>query len=223
MKIVSTVTLSTLLLLAGCSSDKSTNDTLPTGDAIYQVTFTATWSMLTHPDGFPPNPHFSRLVGGTHNDMVSFWDNGGMATVGIQNMAELGQTSALETEVQGAIDAGTAENVLVGGGISPSPGMVPLNLAVTTEYPLVTLVSMIAPSPDWFVGVSGLSLWQDDDWVDTLTVDLYLYDAGTDDGADYTSANTASNPHVPITPITGYPAKVGDDVPPVGTFTFTRM
>ena len=224
MKTISIAVLSTtLLVLAGCSDDKSTGSDLPPGDATYKVTFTSTWSAQTHPDGFPGNPHFSRLVGGTHNDMVSFWNNGGLATQGIQNMAELGATAALESEVQDAIDAGTAEHVLVGGGINPSPGNVSLNFSLTTEFPRVTLTSMIAPSPDWFVGVSGLSLWQNDDWVDSLTVDLYLYDAGSDDGTDYTSANAASNPHVPIMPITGYPAKVNDDVPPVGTFTFTRM
>ena len=32
------------------------------------------------------------------------------------------------------------------------------DVAVTTDHPRVTLVTMIAPSPDWFVGVSGLSL-----------------------------------------------------------------
>lgn len=224
MKTLSIAVLSTtLLMLAGCSDDKSTGSDLPAGDAAYKVTFTSTWSMQTHPDGFPGNPHFSRLVGGTHNDMVSFWDNGGLATQGIQNMAELGATAALESEVQDAIDAGTAEYILVGGGINPSPGSVSLNFSVTSEFPRVTLTSMIAPSPDWFVGVSGLSLWQNDDWVDSLTVDLYLYDAGTDDGTDYTSANAASSPHVPIMPISGYPVEVNDEVPPLGTFTFTRM
>lgn len=224
MKTVSIAALALALIsLAGCSDDNGTGSELPLGDATYKVTFAATWSAQTHPDGFPGNPHFSRLVGGTHNDMVSFWDNGGPATQGVQNVAELGATSALESEVQDAIDAGTAEHVLVGGGINPSPGNVSLSFSVTTEFPRVTLVSMIAPSPDWFVGVSGLSLWQNGDWVDTLTVDLYLYDAGTDDGTDFTSANAASNPHEPIMRITGYPARVNDQVPPMGTFTFARM
>ncbi len=224
MKIVWLATLSTaLLLLAGCASDKGTSNNLPVGDATYKVTFTSTWSASSHPDGFPNNPHFSRLVGGTHNAMVSFWEDGGLATQGIQNVAELGATSALESEVQDAIDTGTAEHVLVGGGVNPSPGHASLDFAVTAGFPRVTLVSMLAPSPDWFVGVSGLNLWQNGDWADTLTVDLYLYDAGTDDGADYMSANAPASPHVPVMPITGYPALVADEVSPVGTFTFTRL
>jgi serine/threonine protein kinase len=36
----------------------------------------------------------------------------------------------------------------------------------------VTLVSMVAPSPDWFVGVGGLPLLQDGQWVDELVVPL---------------------------------------------------
>ena len=38
------------------------------GDARYRVTFQATWSAETHPTNFPANPHFSGLVGATHNE-----------------------------------------------------------------------------------------------------------------------------------------------------------
>ena len=40
------------------------------------------------------------------------------------------------------------------------------------DHPLVTLVAMIAPSPDWFVGVHDLGLIESGDWVDEMTVDL---------------------------------------------------
>ncbi len=40
--------------------------------AVYTVHFDASWSEETHPDGFPSSPHFSGLIGGTHNDGVSF-------------------------------------------------------------------------------------------------------------------------------------------------------
>ena len=40
----------------------------------YEVVFEATWSQATHPIDFPPNPHFSGLIGGTHSDQVSFWE-----------------------------------------------------------------------------------------------------------------------------------------------------
>jgi hypothetical protein len=212
-----------LALNAGCADEKSTNAPLPEGDATYEVTFTATWSATTHPENFPTNPHFSSLAGGTHSAAVSFWSVGELATTGIKNVAEGGNAGVLLDEVDDAIAAGTAEFSLRGGDIASSPGSVSMMLAVNGDYPLVTLVSMIAPSPDWFVGVSGLNLWQDGAWVETHTVELFLYDAGTDDGEDYRSANAVTDPFEPIARIEGFPSLIGDELRPVGTLTFVRQ
>src|SRR5262245_22853284 len=190
-----------------------------TPTAPYTMTFTATWSQATHPTGFPPNPHWSPLVGGTHNSSVSFWNAGQIASQGIEDMAELGATGPLANEVTAAITAGTADSVILGPGISPSPGSASVSFTIDRDFPLVTLVSMIAPSPDWFVGVSGLPLLENGDWVATKTVTLWLYDAGTDGGTTFTSPNLDTNPQDPIALHTGLPGYNGV---PMGTFTFTR-
>ena len=87
---------------------------------------------------------------------------------------------------------------------------------------LVTLVSMVAPSPDWFTGVSALSLLEGGQWVEELTVELFAYDAGTDSGTTYNSADDPTSPRESIQRIDGRPLAVGGQVAPVGTFTFTR-
>ena len=79
---------------------------------------------------------------------------------------------------------------------------------------------MIAPSPDWFVGVSALNLRPDDTWLLETTIDLVPYDAGTDSGANFTSSNADTNPPEPITHITGFPF---ENAPPLGTFTLRRL
>ncbi len=38
------------------------------------------------------------------------------------------------------------------------PGSTSLDFELTEDFPLVTLVAMIAPSPDWFIGVRNLDL-----------------------------------------------------------------
>ena len=195
------------------------NSSAPAGTVEYTVTFESTWSAATHPIDFPPNPHFSGLIGGTHDDQVTFWMEGELASPGIQNMAENGNKSPLDSEVQAAIDAGTAGAIISGGGISPSPGMVSETFEVEDAYPLVTLVSMLAPSPDWFVGVAGLSLRDQGEWVDELVVDLHVYDAGTDSGPSYLSPNQPTNPPVPIFEHMFGPF-ASDNF--VGTFTFVR-
>lgn len=54
------------------------------------------------------------------------------------------------------------------------------------ENHLLSLVSMIYPSPDWFVGVSGLELCEKEcKWSEGFEVELYPWDAGTDSGVTY--------------------------------------
>lgn len=191
--------------------------------AQYLVTFDAVWSPATHPLNFPGGAHWSGLVGGTHNASVAFWEPGGLATTGIKNMAEFGSKTALRDEVNSAIQSGSAERQLSGGGISGGSGSVSLIFNVSRDFPLVTLVSMIAPSPDWFIGVNGESLLENDQWVESRVVPLYLHDAGTDAGLSYASPNQAEAPFVPITRISGFPAQVDSELKTFGTFTFTRI
>ncbi len=148
--------------------------------ATFRVTFDSTWSQTTHPHpngvtSFPSNPHLSGLIGGSHNGNVTFWQNGALASLGIKNMAELGAKTDLQNEVTSAISAGNANAVISGGGIPLSPASVSINsFSMNKEYPLITLTSMIAPSPDWFVGVSGMSLLDGQgNWIPERVVMLY--------------------------------------------------
>jgi hypothetical protein len=203
------------VLLAGAPRGASA----ATPTAQYTVTFDATWSQATHPFQFPPGAHWSPLVGGTHSASVSFWGPGQLASQGIEDMAELGATAPLSNEVGAAITAGTAASVILGGGISPSPGSTSVSFTIQRDFPLVTLVSMIAPSPDWFVGVTGLPLLENGDWIVEKTVTLWLYDAGTDGGTTYTSPNLDTSPQDPIALHSMLPGYNGV---PMGTFTFRR-
>lgn len=224
MKILLSIVLAGILgVVGGCGEDNGTGSSLPAGDATYSVTFTATWSSDTHPKSFPGNPHFSPLVGATHDATVAFWLAGMPATPGIKSVAERGATATVLSEIALAIESETAQHSLSGGGIGLSPGEVSLTFAVTAEFPLLTLVSMLAPSPDWFVGVSGLSLWRNDAWLDALDVELFLHDAGTDSGTDYTSANESTIPAVAISRIEDSPVLIDGLIRSVGTFTFTRQ
>ena len=137
----------------------------PAPNARYEVSFDATWSRQSHPRDFPANPHFSPLVGGTHSARESFWRPAGIASAGIEAMAERGNPSILADEVRAAIGRGAAQLVLRGDALPLSPGRVTLAFEITSAFPLVTLVTMVAPSPDWFVGVHDLPLIEAGDWV----------------------------------------------------------
>ena len=100
-------------------------------------------------------------------------------------MAESGGTATLRTEVQAAIDAvpATAHAVVLrSGNILPTGSPTLSGVEFTSEFPRLTLTSMIAPTPDWFVGVSGLRMLDNQGrWLRSHEVNLYPWDAGTED------------------------------------------
>ncbi len=193
---------------------------LPTGaqslDASCSLTFDGTWSSETHPQDFPLSAHFSPLIGATHTDAVSFWQPGVLATSGVQRVAELGETFGFENEVGDAIAAGSADQTLFGGSLV-SPGSRSFDFDAVIDYPLLTLITMIAPSPDWFVGVHGLPLFENGAWIQSQVAVLPAYDAGTDSGTSYKGNNIPTSPRAVIARLTGFPLPAGD--PPFGLFT----
>lgn len=157
--------------------------------ASYSISFVSEWDAERFPTNFPGNPHFSPLVGATHNDQITFWENGGSATDGIELMAETGNKSTFKSEITTAIGNSNAKEIVEASGPFNSPGSACVEGEANTTYPLLTLTSMIAPSPDWFVGVNSLNLRENNEWINTQRVDLRLYDAGADGGERFTSGD----------------------------------
>jgi len=196
------------------------------GTAEYQLTFQSTWSAATHPVQFPGNPHYSPLVGGTHTNNASFWMPGGLATAGIEQVAETGGTSGLVAEVSQQISQGNADQVLnfgSSGALSNSPGQLTITFTADADFSQLTLVTMLAPSPDWFLGVHGFDLIQNGDWVENAVIPLNLYDAGTDSGSSYTSANANMSPADPIALVTTTSGPFQGGSLMLGTFTLQRL
>ncbi len=187
----------------------------------YQVTFEATWTEQTHPDSYPAGAHFSPPVGAVHNGDVVFWEPGQLASNGIESMAETGGTSALSNEISVARTAGDVfGSTIIASGLN-SPGTTGAQFVATDGFTKFTWVAMLAPSPDWFVGVNGLDLKLLGHWRDNMVIELYTYDSGTDSGSTYTSPNADTNPPEPITLIVTPPLGTGGYAPPVGTYTLT--
>ena len=90
----------------------------------------------------------------------------------------------------------------------------------------------IMPSPDWFVGVSSLNLCRNGAWITDLSLDLYPFDAGTDQGFMFTSPDYPEPQRKPITEITSrtpnHPAnsffypRLGQ-LPRIAHFTLTKL
>lgn len=177
-------------------------------EAIYSITFTSVWSQDTHPHpsgALPSNAHWSRLVGAVHNSDVVFVEMGELASQGVENIAETGSNGVFFSEVNNAISTADALSIIEGGDLDSSEGQIFISeVLVNEDYPLITLLSMIAPSPDWMIAVNGVSVLDTNgDWLNQVELDVYPYDAGTDSGVDYTSPNNDTDPQEPISSLQG--------------------
>ncbi|MCY4128882.1 MAG: spondin domain-containing protein [Gammaproteobacteria bacterium] len=186
--------------------------------AEYSVKFTGNWTLDSTPGGVVGGAHFTRIAGGKHNSSVTFWASGQTATSGLESLAEIGSTSGFISEINASSHTDASFTSSVGGG---GTGTSTFTLNMKRTHPLVTLASMIGPSPDWFVGLSGYSLLDgDDNWVSSVTVNLYPYDAGTEDGENFSLSNPATNPQGVITSLRNT-GKFSDE--PMARIAFTRQ
>jgi hypothetical protein len=169
--------------------------------ATYDIVFTSTWNATDH-TSIPPNDHWSRLVGANHNANVSFMEIGEMASQGMEFIAESGINNIFEdVDVQNAINAGNAEQYIYGPSLNTAAGTITINdLEFTEDFPLLSLFTMVAPSPDWLVAIDDLELMDaSGDWKTLIEIPvLYVYDAGTDAGTNYTSSNADVNTPISI-------------------------
>ena len=170
-------------------------------EVTYQVEFEGNWTTASTPGGVAGGAHFTTLIGAVHSGDVTFWSSGSMASPGVEDVAELGAVATFRSEVRASPHTRSVIQEGVSGG---GTGRTTFTITLTPSHPRVTLLSMIGPSPDWFVGVSGVSLLDDsDNWRDEHVVDLYPYDAGTEDGTEFTLSNPPTSPQGVIRSIRG--------------------
>lgn len=162
--------------------------------AVFQVEIEVSWSVATHPVEFPPSAHLSDAITATHRaDYVMFTD-GNTATSGLELLAENGRLSVLQAELDEATRRARVGRTSRIQGIGNLPGRMVGEISADAQFPYLSLVTMIAPSPDWFTGVTGVNLVEDSKWIRQLELPLWAWDAGTDSGLSYTSPDIDTQP-----------------------------
>lgn len=207
------VVLSTALVCAASAAEQVT----------YRVTVEGTWSAASHPHEYPGDAHFSWLTGATHDEGYRLFEGGGIATPGLEALAEKGELSPYDAEIQAAIGQGSAGALFQARPVERMPGSTAFEITVDQRHPLVSLVTMIAPSPDWFTGVADVLLLEDGVWVAEKTSILEAWDAGTDSGATFTSPDADTMPRETVRLADSAHFVVNGRTVPVGTVTFKRL
>ena len=194
--------------------------------ANYKMVFVPTWNSASHPIEYPTGKgHFSPLIGATHSAGYSIFKQGTKPTPGLENLSEHGAHSPLDAEINAAIKAGKAGTLIETK--EPLKGEVhqpaSTTFTITKKFPMVTMVAMVAPSPDWFVGVANVKLYSNGKWVPTITVDAYAWDSGGDDGTTYLADDKDTNPKKMTKMATNKHFMMNGKRVPVGVFVFTKI
>lgn len=168
-----------------------------TSEASYTVTFNANWvDGVTNYD-VPGNAHWSPMVVATHANAGDIYEVGGMASAGVKLVAETGSRNDIKPELDTLFANGTVRAYRTGQRLD-GVGQSSVTLSAAPGRSRLTMISMVAPSPDWIVGVNGVELCDGDAWVDSLDLPLMAQDAGTDSGATFAAPNEATSPQEPI-------------------------
>tara|TARA_B100000809_G_scaffold247024_1_gene275601 strand:- start:5919 stop:6593 length:675 start_codon:yes stop_codon:yes gene_type:complete len=211
-----------VLLLTNCKKEEGR---FIAEKSFYKVTFNLDWNSTNFPIDYPANAHFSRVIGWSHNSGSTFFKEGTIASVGIKDMAERGLITPLDTEITAKISNREGHRLVVGSSLASGLGSIVLDsLEVTKDFPLLSLVSMLAPSPDWYIGVLAVDLHDNNEFLVEKTVDIMVYDAGTDSGVTFSSTDSLTSPQQSVKVFVDAPLGNGVILNKViGTVTFVKQ
>ena len=198
-------------------------------EASYRLTVVNEWTATDFPASFPGNDHWAMLGGGTHAPDQSFWSLGENSSPQIESMAEGGNAVPLRNQITSAGGSALLWNYWFcrADKTSAACGSRVVEFNVDSSTSAITITSMIAPSPDWFIGVDALNLYPNGAWINSLVVPLAMYDAGTEQGLIPSGSNPPTSPLEPISHLTynavtgAYDRSAGADI--VGSFTFELL
>lgn len=150
---------------------------------------TVTITNLTH------GIYFTPFLVSAHDDTTHIFEGGTTATANLQAMAEGGDISGLSADLGGA-DLDTIENP-AGGLLGPGESAT-ANLDTTlTGNSYLSIVSMLLPTNDAFVGLDALKIPP----AGTYTYYLNAYDAGTEANDELITGGGAPGvPGIPMAP-----------------------
>lgn len=161
------------------------------GNATYKVIFVNFLSDSGPFRGIVPRGGlaFSPLTGVTHSRRVSLFRRNETVSPAVQNVCETGSN----TELLGVARALQSQSTSVVGGdaiMAGKYGYIKVKATCGNNY--LSVISMIAPSPDWVVQINNMPLVRGGKFIKKSYGRLVAYDCGTDSGSEFTDPSNLS-------------------------------
>lgn len=133
----------------------------------------------------------------------------------MQDVAETGNNTILLSELNHPL----VSDIATTSTPASTTDKFTVSVTVDCDHPFLSAISMVAPSPDWFVAIPNLDLrGPDGEFVRQADGMLHVYDGGTDAGTTLTAEDKVSDPVQNIAPLQGAPFE-GE---PLASYTLTR-
>lgn len=204
------------MFITSCTEDR------PTFPVEYEIRFQNQWSAQTHPVDYPQDAYFTPFITYSHKQDAKLFNVGLIASDGIKQYAETGIINKINEEIDIVRGGGRALDRDMGFEVDfLQTSTVRLGFNDVSHY--LTLLSRIAPSPDWFVAIDQFDMSPNGEWVDSLVLYPEAYDAGTDNGQTFYSTDTPQEPRNGISVITNQPLADNGVVAPMATVTLIRV
>ncbi|CAO1423905.1 unnamed protein product [Diamesa tonsa] len=168
--------------------------------AIYKIELEGHWSQELFPKHYPlvrPPAHFSKTFGQTHDNHHALFNVGKVAGKSLKHFCNNGQSVELENE-----DTGEFFDEFHIPLLKNPTDRIESRLFVNSNYTMISLVTKLIPSPDWFIGIDSLNLCKDKKWIEKLTIPVTPYDCGVNSGLTFSAPIWPSDPQETIQKIT---------------------
>jgi hypothetical protein len=170
--------------------------------------------------------HVTALKCLVHARDTFLWKPGSAASKGLEYVAEDGYDGFINDELDSILSYGKGLSKITLPPFAVT-GTMDTILAFNTNFSCFSFASMIAPSPDWFMGVNSIDLVRNNKWVMDITVPVLLYDAGTEDGDVFAYDNAPTSPQQPVALLTPANASVlangNSSLAAIGSIRFLKI
>ncbi|XP_065210960.1 spondin-2 [Planococcus citri] len=214
------------------TADSSTSECSADKLIVYKLVLHTFWTSSRFPKHYPqwrPPAQWSKLIGRSHGKTYYLFRIGKKSSNGMKTFAETGKDDNLNNIGQGENDV---YDVFNAPAITTGSGRTETQFMVDGNHSLVSVVSRIIPSPDWFIGVDSFNLCVNGNWLDSITIEGDPMDAGTDNGFTFTAPNWPTQPQGVVFRMSSkYPSHPAGSffypqlkrLPPIATFQFIKI
>ncbi|KAI5646044.1 hypothetical protein NE865_01937 [Phthorimaea operculella] len=143
--------------------------------AVYNVKLHMMWDDDIFHKEFPGKAQWSQVFGQSHNRSYALYRVGEVSRPSVLDFIQFGTLDPLMEESE---EEPKVYDQFIAPAVENGEGETETVVFVDGEHSMVSLMSKILPSEDWFIGVDSLDLCLRSSWVDQLTLDLEPMEAG---------------------------------------------